>query len=48
MNILSVQLKEFDAKNVSGSEELSRLDAIKTTLEGKDTPSLAYCQGDAA
>ena len=37
MNILSIQLKEFDEKNVSGSEELSRLDAIKTTLEGKDT-----------
>ena len=42
MNILSIQLKEFDEKNVSGSEELSRLDAIKTTLEGKDTYVYIY------
>jgi hypothetical protein len=33
MNTLSVQLKEFDEKNVAGSEELSRLDTLKGNLE---------------
>ena len=34
MNVLSVQLKDFDEKNVSGSEELSRLDTLKSNMEG--------------
>lgn len=33
MNTLSIQLKEFDDKNVAGSEELSRLDTLKSNME---------------
>jgi archaellum component FlaC len=33
MAILSIQLREFDDKNVAGSEELSRLDTLKSNME---------------
>jgi hypothetical protein len=33
MDILTIQLKGFDDKNLSSSEELSRLDILKSNME---------------